>query len=111
MRRRTEFASVRRHGRGVRVQPLVLALGTGPEAPPRVGFVVPRAVGRAVVRNRVRRRLRHLSAARLDRLPSGAMLVVRVLPGAGGATFAELGAALDRGLGRLLAPAPGGGRS
>ena len=49
---------------------------------PRVGFVVPRAVGPAVARNRVRRRLRHLLRDRLDRLPAGSRLVVRVLPAA-----------------------------
>ena len=35
--------------------------GTGP----RVGFVVNKAVGSAVVRNRVKRRLRHATGARL----------------------------------------------
>ena len=34
--------------------------------PPRVGFVVSKAVGGAVVRNRTKRRLRALMAARVD---------------------------------------------
>ncbi len=45
---------------------------------PRVGFVVSKAVGNAVVRNRVKRRLRHLVAT-LD-APAGARVVVRALP-------------------------------
>ena len=68
----------------------------------RVGFVVPRAVGPAVTRNLVRRRLRHLVRDRLHRLPDGTRLVVRVLPAASGATSAQLARALDRALARAL---------
>jgi ribonuclease P protein component len=71
---------------------------------PQVGFVVSRAVGNAVVRNRVRRRLRHLVRDRLDRLPDGTRLVVRVLPAAAVATSDQLGRALDRALDRVVAP-------
>jgi ribonuclease P protein component len=44
--------------------------GTGHE-PAKAGFVVSKAVGGAVLRNKVRRRLRHIVAERLDRLPAG----------------------------------------
>ena len=64
----------------------------------RAGFVVPRTVGGAVVRNRVRRRLRHLVAERLAALPAGAELVVRALPGAADRSYAELAAELDAAL-------------
>ena len=70
---------------------------------PRVGFVVGKAVGGAVVRNRVRRRLRHLVRDRLADLPSASRLVVRALPAAGDATYAELRADLARCLGRMSA--------
>jgi ribonuclease P protein component len=46
----------------------------------RVGFVVSRAVGNAVMRNRVKRRLRHLAAPHIDQLPAGTGVVVRALP-------------------------------
>jgi len=69
--------------------------------PCRVGFVVSRAVGPAVTRNRVKRRLRHLVRARVDRLQDGSLLVVRALPASAGATFADLGAELDRCLARV----------
>jgi len=71
------------------------APGTGA---PRAGFVVSKAVGGSVVRHRVVRRLRHLVGARLDTLPAGALLVVRALPPAAGATSAELAVDLDAGL-------------
>jgi len=62
---------------------------------PRVGFVVSRAVGGAVVRNRVRRRLRHLAAGYLHGLPRGSLLVLRANPQAATAKHADLAAELD----------------
>ncbi|BDZ62406.1 hypothetical protein GCM10025873_21970 [Demequina sediminis] len=59
------------------------------------GFAVSKAVGGAVVRNRVKRRLRALVAERLEHLPEGARLVVRALPEAALADYATLGADLD----------------
>jgi ribonuclease P protein component len=46
----------------------------------RAGFIVSRAVGNAVRRNRVKRRLRHLAAATLPSVPFGVDVVVRALP-------------------------------
>jgi ribonuclease P protein component len=65
------------------------------DQPARIGFVVSRQVGPAVVRNRVKRRLRHQVAARVDRLSSGALYVVRANPSAAAATSDQLGEALD----------------
>ena len=67
-----------------------------------MGFIVTRAVGNAVARNRVKRRLRHLSREHLGSLPSSAVLVVRALPAAAGAASAELGADLVRCLDRAM---------
>ena len=64
--------------------------------PPRVGFVVSKAVGNAVVRNRTKRVLRHVMAARIDRVPAGTDLVVRANPPAAGAASRDLGADVDR---------------
>ena len=70
--------------------------------------MVGRQVGGAVVRNRVRRQLQHLSVARLAELPPGAQLVVRALPAAAGSSGAQLAADLDAAIARSLA---GPGRS
>ena len=56
----------------------------------RVGFVVSKAIGGAVQRNRVKRRLRAAMAEELHELPRSARIVVRALPAAAGSTFAEL---------------------
>jgi len=69
------------------------------EAPPRVGFVVSRAVGNAVVRNRVKRRLREL--VRAAELPAAARVVVRALPPAASSSYAELRHDLTRCLSRV----------
>lgn len=63
---------------------------------PRVGLVVSKAVGGAVVRNRVKRRLRHLLREALPSLSAGELLVVRALPAAGGAPWTELRSDLER---------------
>jgi len=55
-----------------------------------------------VVRNRVRRRLRHLVRSHLSSLPAGADLVVRALPPAAQLDSSELGAELARCLERVL---------
>lgn len=69
----------------------------------QVGFIVSKAVGSAVVRNRVKRRLRHLVRDRLELLPDSAVLVIRALPASAAATGLQLSSDLDRGLGRLKA--------
>ena len=70
--------------------------------PPQIGIVVSRAVGTAVNRNAVRRRLRHLMRARLDRVPSGSMVVIRAQAEAATVPTAALGEDLDQALDRAL---------
>ncbi len=67
-------------------------------APPRVGFIVSRALGPAVVRNKVRRRLRHLVRELWADLPPGTRLVVRATPAAATAEYERLGVDLRRGV-------------
>lgn len=102
MRRSADFASVVRDGARARGGTVIVHQRVGlPVAAPLVGFVVNRGVGGSVVRHRVARRLRAQVAGRLAALPPGSGTVVRALPAAGEASSAELGAALERALGRL----------
>ena len=48
---------------------------------PRVGIAVPRKVGGAVVRNKVKRRLREAWRAQVERIPSGRDYVLVARPG------------------------------
>jgi ribonuclease P protein component len=77
------------------------AVGDG-ASPARAGFVVSKAVGGAVTRNLVKRRLRHLVRQRLSLLPPGSLVVVRALSGSGEADHAQLARDLDAALERLL---------
>ncbi|MGR4881653.1 ribonuclease P protein component [Streptomyces sp. LARHCF249] len=112
LRRREDFASAVRRGRRAGRPLLVVHLRTSGATDPhergeidpstRAGFVVSKAVGNAVIRNRVKRRLRHLVRERLPQLPAGSLVVVRALPGAGDAGPDELARDLDAALVRLL---------
>jgi ribonuclease P protein component len=123
LRRREEFAATvragRRSGRGGVVVHLMLPetasnrTSTDPAASPvlltkpapkRAGFVVPKTVGNAVARNRVRRRLRHLVRERLALLPAGSNVVVRALPAAAKLDYDELGRDLDAALRAAVKP-------
>jgi ribonuclease P protein component len=107
MRRSAEFAATirggRRVGRGTVVVHLLLEEPVRASTA-RAGFVVSKAVGNAVVRNKVRRRLRHLVRPLLGDLPEGSMLVVRALPPAASASFAVLGADLEAALAAARRP-------
>jgi ribonuclease P protein component len=99
LRRREDFAATVRRGRRHGAPDLVIhQLTAEPDAPPRVGFVVARSVGGAVVRNRVRRQLQHVVASRLPSLAPGTTLVLRAHPSAAGRTSAELAGQVDRAL-------------
>src|SRR5215472_9139867 len=103
VRRPQQFRLVTRTGRraaGRTVAAHLLLVPDGESA--KVGFVVSRAVGPAVVRNRVKRQLREIMRARLASLPEGCMLVVRAQPTAAEARQADLAADLDRIFRRLL---------
>jgi ribonuclease P protein component len=73
---------------------------TEPAGPALVGFVVSRAVGGAVQRNLVKRRLRHAAAEHIDRIPPGRRVVVRAQPTAVTASYEQLAGDLTSALGR-----------
>jgi ribonuclease P protein component len=81
--RSRDFDAVYRHGRSVATRFLVLhwfPREDGAEEP-RLGLSVPRAVGNAVTRNRVKRQLREAWTALLPGLAPGQDYVLIVRPG------------------------------
>lgn len=112
MRRRTDFTAAIRSGSRYGRPSVVGHLITRDDCDesPKVGFIVSRAVGPAVVRNKVRRRLRHLVAGYLHKLPRGSLLVLRANPRAATAGQAELAAELDVVVKALLRRLDGAGR-
>jgi ribonuclease P protein component len=93
------FRHAARSGRRAASRTLVIHLledGEAGESPVRVGFVVSKAVGNAVIRNRVKRRLRPLVREQISLLPAAGVLVVRALPRAAAASSTELRGDLAR---------------
>ncbi len=80
LRTAEEFRTTIRGGVRCGRPTLVLHMRRTDNPPSRAGFVVSKAVGNAVRRNRVKRQLRHLVAGRLADAPFGLDVVVRALP-------------------------------
>jgi ribonuclease P protein component len=101
LRRSEDFSGAVRGGArsGSRRLVVHLAPGTaGSTEAARAGFVVSKAVGGAVQRNRVKRRLRGLVAARMRDFAQGDVVVVRALPAAAEAVSDDLARDLDEAL-------------
>lgn len=98
-----EFSQVFRRGlRSASELMVVHAVPADPaQSPTQVGFVVSKAIGNAVVRNRVKRRMRALVAEHLSRFDHLDRVVVRALPRSANASFSELELALLRCLDQL----------
>lgn len=116
LKKRTEFLRVR-SGRRWSGQAFVLEArprpdGAGGPAGARFGFTVSKKIGSAVVRNRVRRRLRALAAA-LDpsQVRQGYDYVLIARPGAAERAYRDLKADLELALVRVHQSPPTKGRN
>ena len=105
MRAATDFASVMRRGLKSGRATVVVYLMRTPGRERIVGFAVSKAVGGAVVRNRVKRRLRAIMANELPALPEGTAIVVRALPAAASVPYRTLATDVRECVARLAAKA------
>ncbi|MDO5511505.1 ribonuclease P protein component [Corynebacterium sp.] len=102
----TEFSRTIKRGRRAGSRTVVVHLHE-PDAEiahqggPRVGLIVSKAVGNAVIRHRTSRRLRHVCAGLFETLPAASDLVIRALPAAGAASSGELDRDIRQALRRL----------
>lgn len=91
--RASEFQRMKREGVTYHGKFMVLSVLKGLPAPEvRVGFITSRRVGGAVVRNRVRRRLREIVRAVRSQIPAGTWLTLIGRQAAATATFQSLSA-------------------
>lgn len=74
-----------------------------PNAPARFGFIISKAVGNAVIRNLVRRRMKGIVREQLQAGLSGVDVVFRALPASAAASYVDLRADISRALQRLEA--------
>jgi ribonuclease P protein component len=81
--RSRDFDAVYRHGRSVSTRFLVLYWFErgGDAGEPRLGIAVPKQLGGAVVRNRIKRQLRETWRAMLEGVPEGNDYVLIARPG------------------------------
>ncbi|HEV2842663.1 MAG TPA: ribonuclease P protein component [Chthoniobacterales bacterium] len=87
----SQFAHVRTGGQNVRGRLLILGfVRIEKDKPFQAGFVTSKRIGRAVVRNRVRRRLRDIVRTEQGRLREGFWFVVVARPRAARASYAAL---------------------
>ncbi|MFZ1174853.1 MAG: ribonuclease P protein component [Mycobacterium sp.] len=106
MRRSNEFDATVKHGNRM-VQPdVIVHVRRGSDADegtaPRVGLIIGKAVGSAVDRHRVARRLRHVARGILGDLHQSDQVVIRALPSSRTASSARLEQQLRRGLRRTF---------
>jgi ribonuclease P protein component len=93
--KRGDYARVRHHGRSRAHPLLILVVAPNGGETTRVGIVVGKRIGTAVVRNRVKRLLREAARTRLSRLPPGYDLVLIARQEAAGARLGAIAVALD----------------
>src|SRR5207237_8615686 len=81
--RSRDFDAVYRHGRSTSTRFLVLYWFEREDelGEPRLGLAVPRALGNAVARSKIKRQLREVWRARLERIPSSRDYVLIAKPG------------------------------
>lgn len=103
LRRSGEFARLRRQGRHIRFGTLSAYVAARRSATPRIGITVSKAVGGAVVRNRVRRRVQGALVAlapQITGLPAEADLLFVLRPAAAACGYpalaSDVAAALQR---------------
>ena len=110
LRRRSEYRECYEKGRRQHGRFIVLHVLPNRHTGPRLGITLTRKVGGAVIRHRIRRRIREIYRRWEERRSLPAIdIVVHVRPPAREASFQELRKELTRLLGRLL-PAESRGR-
>ncbi len=96
LRKRPEFLVVQERGSKVQTDCFLALYLPNQKGQTRLGLTVSSKVGPAVLRNRVRRRLRELFRTQRNLLPKGIDLVLIARPAAAEADFARLGRAFSK---------------
>ena len=77
LRQTKDFAKVREHGKTSQSRLIRIGLlRTGADQPAKVGIITSRRVGGAVIRNKVRRRLREILKTCISQIPAGLLVVI-----------------------------------
>jgi ribonuclease P protein component len=101
LRKHADFEKVYRNGRRLFSAHMTLFFLPQDRGPARVGFTVPRAMGAAVERNRMRRRLREAVRLNLGAAGGAVDVVIHPKKSALTAEFAALGEEIARAFARI----------
>lgn len=94
-----DYRNVVRRGRRIVGKSTVIYLyGHDDSEAVRFGFITARNVGPAVVRNRVRRRLKAICAGEISGVRKGSDIVIRALPGSSTSSWVTLQSEVGRGI-------------
>lgn len=107
--RRADFDAVYQQGRRRSSRQFIVFYRANGRALSRFGMSVKRALGNAVVRNRIRRRVREIIRLHREEIASGWDIVIHPRSSVATAPFAPLAAELIELLRSTLAPPPGPG--
>ena len=96
LRRKNDFASVFKKGKGFKKDFVFLKVIKNKLRESRFGFIVGNKVSKkAVVRNKIKRRLRGIVEKNLDRVKKGFDIIVVALPGLEKKSFQEINNTID----------------
>ncbi len=101
LKKRRDFTRVYQRGKSVAARSLVLCWRKTKEPSYRVGFTVSKKVGNAVVRNRIRRRLKEIVRLRPELFSVGRDYIIIARTSAASSSYRELEKELERLLGKL----------
>jgi len=107
LRKHADFDKVYRTGRRLFSAHMTVFFLRRDPGPARVGFTVTRAMGTAVERNRIRRRLREAVRLNLGTVGNGVDVVIHAKKSAQAADFAELREEIARAFGKIKSSAVG----
>ena len=109
MRRSTEFDATVKYGTRTTQPDVIVHVRRGSDGVeangPRIGLIIGKAVGSAVERHRVARRLRHVARTMLGDLDQSDQVVIRALPSSQHVSSARLEQQLRSALRRAREPA------
>ncbi len=109
LRKHADFEKVYRNGRRLFFAHMTVFFLPRDRGPARVGFTVTRAMGTAVKRNRMRRRLREAVRLNLGAAGGAVDVVIHPKKSALTAEFAALGEEIARAFAKIQSPAKNGG--